>query len=78
MNVINKWGNSLAVRIPQPLANEVGLKVGSLVEVIVVDGKVIISPIAKQYTLDDLLEGVTPDLIGGEVDWGEPVGAEGW
>jgi antitoxin MazE len=77
-NIVNRWGNSLGVRIPQLVANEIGLKVGSLVDVTVVDGKAIISPIEKKYTLEDLLEGVTPELIDGEYDWGEPVGAEVW
>jgi antitoxin MazE len=78
MNVINKWGNSLGVRIPQEVAKEIGLKVGSVVEVTVIDGNVVILPIVRKDTLADLLEGVTPDLIGGEVDWGHPIGAEVW
>lgn len=77
-NIINRWGNSLGVRIPLPVANELGLKIGSVVDVSVVDGKAVISPIKKKYTLDDLLEGVTPDLIDGEYDWGQPVGNEAW
>jgi antitoxin MazE len=77
-NIVNKWGNSLGVRIPQPVANEIGLKIGSVVEVTVVDGKAVISPLKKKYTLDELLEGVTPELIDGEYDWGQPVGREAW
>jgi antitoxin MazE len=78
MNVINKWGNSLGVRIPQEVAKEIGLKVGSIVEVTVIDGNAVILPLVRKDTLADLLEGVTPDLIGGEVDWGHPIGAEVW
>ncbi len=78
MNVINKWGNSLGVRIPQDVAKEIGLKVGTPVNVIVIDGKAVILPLPQKETLTDLLEGVTPDIIGGEVDWGDPVGAEVW
>jgi antitoxin MazE len=77
-NIVNRWGNSLGVRIPQLVANEIGLKVGSLVDVTAVHGKAIISPIEKKYTLEDLLEGVTPELIDGEYDWGQTVGAEVW
>ncbi len=76
--VVNKWGNSLGVRIPQPVANEVGFTVGTLVSMEVVDGKILISPVQKKYQLDELLYGVTPELIGGEYDWGKPIGKEVW
>jgi antitoxin MazE len=77
-NIINRWGNSLGVRIPLPVANELGFKIGTVVDVTIEDGKAVISPIKKKYTLSELLEGVTPDLIEGEYDWGQPVGNEAW
>ncbi len=77
-NIINKWGNSLGVRIPQTVANELGLKIGTIVNVEVVNGTAVISPIRKKYTLEELLAGVTPELVGGEYDWGQPVGGEVW
>jgi antitoxin MazE len=76
--IINKWGNSLGIRIPQPVANKVGLTAGMAVTIEVVDNTVVISPVQKKYQLNELLVGVTPELIGGEYDWGEPVGAEVW
>ena len=77
-SIVNKWGNSLGVRIPQEVALEVGFAVGTIVNVEVVDSKVVISPRQKKYQLAELLEGVTPELIGGEYDWGAPVGREIW
>lgn len=77
-SIVNKWGNSLGIRIPQNVAAEVGLVVGSVINVEVVDNKVIISPCQKKYQLDELLVGVTPELVGGEYDWGAPVGNEAW
>jgi antitoxin MazE len=77
-NIINRWGNSLGVRIPLPVANELGFKIGTVVEVTIEDGRAVISPVKKKYTLAELLEGVTPDLIEGEYDWGQPVGNEAW
>ena len=77
-SIVNKWGNSLGVRIPQTVALELGLAVGTVVNVEVVDNKVVISPRQKKYQLDELLVGVTPELIGGEYDWGAPVGREAW
>jgi antitoxin MazE len=76
--VVNQWGNSLGVRIPQPLANEVGLTAGSVVNIEVVGNQIVISPVKKKYQLDELLVGVTPELVGEEYDWGDPVGAEEW
>ena len=71
--IINKWGNSSGVRIPQPVANEVGFTVGTEVNIGVVNNMIVISPVKRKYQLEDLLVGVTPELIGGEYDWGEPV-----
>jgi antitoxin MazE len=76
--IVNKWGNSLGIRIPQPVANKVGFSAGTQVNVEVVDDKIVISPVRKKYQLDELLVGITPELIGGEYDWGEPVGRELW
>jgi antitoxin MazE len=77
-NIVNKWGNSLGVRIPQPVATQIGLTAGTVVSIEVVDNTIVISPTRKKYQLDELLDGVTPESIGGEYDWGEPVGREVW
>jgi antitoxin MazE len=77
-NIINRWGNSLGVRIPLPVATELGFKIGTVVDVTIEDGRAVISPVRKKYTLEELLEDVTPDLIDGEYDWGQPVGNEAW
>ena len=53
---IQKWGNSLAVRIPKALAELVELSDGREVELSVVDGKMIVQPARKRrYTLDELV-----------------------
>jgi antitoxin MazE len=77
-NIVNKWGNSLGLRIPQPVASKIGLTAGTVVSIEVVNNTIIVSPVRKKYSLDELLEGVTPELIGGEYDWGVPVGKEVW
>lgn len=76
--IVNKWGNSLGVRIPQPVANEVGFTVGTEVNIEVVNDTIVISSVKRKYRLEDLLIGVTPEIIGGEYGWGEPVGKEIW
>ena len=76
---IQKWGNSLALRIPKSFANEVGLEQDSSVEVSLKDGKLVISSAAKsKLTLKRLLVQVTRDNRHSEVDTGPAVGSEVW
>ena len=73
---IQKWGNSLALRIPKSFAQEVGLNPDGMVELSLVNGQLIICPLSKAVTLDALLEGITPENLHGEINTGEPVGQE--
>jgi antitoxin MazE len=75
---IAKWGNSLAVRIPQEAAQKLGLTEGSEVSVLVKDQALTIRRARRITTLDELLDGVTPANAGGEIDSGPPVGREVW
>ncbi len=76
---VQKWGNSLALRIPKPLATEVGLQDNSPVELSLCDGKLVITPAAKPaISLDDLLAKVTKKNLHGEVDTGPARGGEAW
>ena len=58
---VQKWGNSLALRIPKAFAHETQLKPGSKVNLFIKDGKLVIEPVLdeKKYVLDDLLSKVT-------------------
>ncbi|MFC6592332.1 AbrB/MazE/SpoVT family DNA-binding domain-containing protein [Deinococcus lacus] len=76
---IQKWGNSLALRIPKAIAEQVGIAQSSEIEFIVQDGKIIISPVQpKQYDLAALVAQITPENLHGETDWGAPQGREEW
>ncbi len=76
---VQQWGNSLAVRIPRAFAAETQLDRGSLVELSVVDGVLVITPLPQpELTLDELLAGVTVDNLHGEMDTGPTVGGEAW
>jgi antitoxin MazE len=77
---IQKWGNSLALRIPKALADETGIDQDSPVEIRVVDGQIRIIPLqsAPDYTLESLLDGITPDNLHGEIDTGDALGNESW
>lgn len=71
-----KWGNSLAVRIPKVIAMECGIEENSSVEISLRDKQIIIMPVKKEYSLKELLAGVTKDNIHSEFDTGQPVGKE--
>jgi antitoxin MazE len=76
---IRKWGNSLALRIPQSVAHEIGLGKDSAVEIALMDGKLVIAPVVKRrMTLEKLLAQVTDENIHREVDTGSAVGREVW
>jgi antitoxin MazE len=76
---VAKWGNSLAVRIPQHLAKEIGLIEGGEVELVAIDGNLTIKPRKqKQYSLDELIAGITPENRHAEIDTGVSVGEEVW
>lgn len=76
---VQKWGNSLALRIPRSLALEVGLSTESPVELILVEGRLVVEPVAEEVpSLEELIAQITPENRHGETDWGPPVGKEVW
>ena len=76
---IQKWGNSLALRIPKSLAIESNIEQGSSVNLHLVDGKLVIEPAPEvEYSLEKLLEGITDKNIHDEVNVGRAVGKEIW
>ena len=76
---VQKWGNSLALRIPKSFATEVGLQKETAVEVSLTDGKLVITPLSQpKPTLKQLLAKITKDNLHSEVDTGPAVGNETW
>lgn len=75
---IQKWGNSLAIRIPKPFAMEIRLDDNSEVDVSIKNGQLVVDPIKKTYDLDDLLKAVKKDNVPDMIDFGPPVGKEIW
>ena len=76
---VQKWGNSLALRIPKSFATEVGLQRETSIELTLADGKLVITPVANpKPTLKQLLAKVTKDNLHHEVDTGVAVGNETW
>jgi antitoxin MazE len=75
---IGKWGNSLAVRIPKTYAKDLQLKEGMDLEVSLLDGKLVLRPLERAYTLEELVAQITPENVHEETDWGPAVGRESW
>ena len=76
---VQKWGNSLGIRIPKALATEAHINQGVDVDISVKDGRLVVEPVAvPQWSLEELLKGITDENLHEEVDWGPPVGKEVW
>lgn len=76
---VQMWGNSLALRIPKFFAVEIGLENEAAVDLSLVEGVLMVKPVRpSQFTLDELLAGITEQNLHGEIDSGEPVGKEVW
>lgn len=76
---IQRWGNSLGLRIPRSFAEEAGVEAGSEVDLSLRDGDLVVKPARRRtYRLKELLEKITAKNLHGEVDTGRPVGREVW
>ncbi len=73
---IQKWGNSLALRIPRAVARQIHVKEGDAVELRVGTGGLVIRPAVESPTLDELLAGVDPENLHDASDWGSDLGRE--
>jgi len=71
-----KWGNSLAVRIPKAVAEQVRMKQGDAIVIEALDGCVELRPAERIPTLEELVAQITPENRYEELDWGPPVGKE--
>lgn len=75
---LSRWGNSLGLRIPQEAVDQLQLKEGESVELAVSIDSITIrrKRRRRKWTEAELLKGATPNRVGGEIDWGGPVGKE--
>jgi antitoxin MazE len=75
---VQKCGNSLAVRIPKPIAAGAGLRASVEVEVSLIEGEVRLAPLRRRWQLRQLLSRVTKRNLHSEVESGPVVGQEAW
>jgi antitoxin MazE len=73
------WRNSMAVRIPKPVAEAAELRPGDVLELAVESpGAVSLRKPSRKPALGDLLKRICADNLHKETDWGEPAGNELW
>jgi len=76
---VQKWGNSLAVRIPKPLAEDAEVKEGTVLNLAVSEGMVVATPVKKRkWSLKQLLARVNKKNLHAEADFGPSLGREIW
>lgn len=76
---IQRWGNSLGLRIPKSFAAEAHVEAGSTVDLSVEDGRLVVRAVdERRYDLKTLVAGINARNVHESVDWGEPQGREAW
>ena len=75
---LQKWGNSLAVRIPRSFALQTHVEQGSILEMSLNGDEILLRPVVDEESLDELLAAITSDNQHSEVLTGGPVGREEW
>jgi antitoxin MazE len=76
---VSKWGNSLAVRIPQAIAKGARLSEGDCIALdLDRDGSIVLRATRRRYELAELVSRITPKNRHRETDWGQPRGEESW
>jgi antitoxin MazE len=77
-----KWGNSLAVRVPRDIAREAGVHPDDTLEVEVVKGRIMLTPATRaapaRYDLGALVKKINSRNRYRETDFGKPRGREVW
>jgi len=78
---IQKWGNSQGLRLPKVLLDEIQTNVGDEVKVYSQEGKIIVEPVTQirsKFSLQALVKKIPKTHKTEEINWGNPVGKEGW
>jgi antitoxin MazE len=71
---VSKWGHSLAVRIPQATVRDARLAMGDKLSLdLADDGSIVLRPMRRKYSLDELVAKITPTNRHAEIDWGESI-----
>lgn len=73
VTTVQKWGNSLAIRIPKDVAERIAIRQGSEMELSVLnDERITLIPkhLPKKYSLEELLSKITTENRHDEINFG--------
>jgi antitoxin MazE len=69
VTTVQRWRNSLAIRIPKTFAAQANLDEGSRVEVSIEGGRIIVAPARMQWQLNDLVKKISRANLHPQVEW---------
>lgn len=76
---VQKWGNSLALRLPKEVTKKLNLAEGVEVDIVSKAKNIVVKPkLTRKFTLEELVSKITPQNRHQETNWGRPVGREIW
>ena len=76
---IQKWGNSLALRIPKAFAFQSKIREDEYVNLTLEKNKIVIEPFKEEkYSLNKLVSGINKSNLHPEIDFGQHEGMEHW
>lgn len=78
ITTIQRWGNSLAVRIPKAFAAQAEMTEDARVQIAIENDAIVIRPAPPAWRLDEMLAKVTASNRHSSFDWGDAVGRESW
>ena len=78
VTTIQRWGNSLAIRIPKAFAAQAQFGENTSVDISVEGDRIIVSPARREWKLDEMVAKIRPSNRHSEAEWGEITGKEAW
>lgn len=75
---VQRWGNSLAIRIPKAFAAQAQLSENTDVDISLEGDRIVVTPARRTWSLRELVDDITPENTHREVHWGERTGKESW
>lgn len=76
---LQKWGNSMGIRIPSNILKSLDLKINDILEIKEKDDKIVVSKSRhKKISLKKLFDNYNGELLSKEFEWDDPVGKEIW
>ena len=75
---IQKWGNSLGVRLPKSITEQKSLRAGLGVSVVLKNDQIVIEPVAEDFSLESMLAEIDANNLHSETEWSDARGKEVW